>query len=172
MVKQNAIFFDRDGVLIKAPVDVNNKPKSIKTYDQIELVNNIENICSFYKKNYYLIMVTNQPDVTRKVNSLKNVDKINAELKKRLDLDDIFVCYCDNTCFNRKPNPGMILNAQKKYNLNLEKCFFIGDRWRDVEASHNAGCESIFLDYNYSEELKIKPNFKINNLNEIYEIIR
>ena len=31
MVKENAIFFDRDGVLIKAPVDSNNKPKSIKT---------------------------------------------------------------------------------------------------------------------------------------------
>ena len=44
MVKQNAIFFDRDGVLIKAPVDENNKPKSIKTYDQIELTHNIKNI--------------------------------------------------------------------------------------------------------------------------------
>ena len=72
MVKKNAIFFDRDGVLIKAPVDNNNKPKSIKTYDQIEWIDDIENICSFYKKNYYLIMVTNQPDVTRKINSIKS----------------------------------------------------------------------------------------------------
>ena len=82
MVKKNAIFFDRDGVLIKAPVDNNNKPKSIKTYDQIEWIDDIENICSFYKKNYYLIMVTNQPDVTRKINSIKNVKKINSEIKK------------------------------------------------------------------------------------------
>ena len=81
MVKKNAIFFDRDGVLIKAPVDQHNKPKSIKTYDQIEWADNINKICSFYKKNYYLIMVTNQPDVTRKVNSLKNVKRINAEIK-------------------------------------------------------------------------------------------
>ncbi len=172
MVNKNAIFFDRDGVLIKAPVDKDNKPKSIKTYDQIEWVDNIENICSFYKKNYYLIMVTNQPDVTRKVNSLKNVEKINVEIKKKLDLDDIFVCYCDSKCFNRKPSPGMVLDAKKKYNLNLSKCFFIGDRWRDVEASYNAGCESILLDYNYNEEIKRKPSYKINNLKEIYEIIK
>ena len=172
MVKKNAIFFDRDGVLIKAPVDQHNKPKSIKTYDQIEWADNINKICSFYKKNYYLIMVTNQPDVTRKVNSLKNVIRINAEIKKKLDLDDIFVCYCDDTCSNRKPNPGMILNAKKKYNLDLKKCYFIGDRWRDVEASYNAGCESILLDYNYNEEIKIKPNFKIKNLKEIYGIIK
>lgn len=172
MVKKSAIFFDRDGVLIKAPVDNNNKPKSIKTYDQIEWIDDIENICSFYKKNYYLIMVTNQPDVTRKINSIKNVKKINSEIKKKLDLDDIFVCYCDNNCFNRKPNPGMILNAKKKFNLNLSKCFFIGDRWRDIEASHNAGCESIFLDYNYNEDVKIEPNYKIKKLKEIYQIIK
>ena len=48
-------------------------------------------------------MVTNQPDVARKKNSIKNIEKINYEIKK-LDLDDIFVCYCDDKCFNRKPN--------------------------------------------------------------------
>ena len=172
MVKENAIFFDRDGVLIKAPVDSNNKPKSIKTHDQIEWIEDIENICSFYKKNYYLFMVTNQPDVARKKNSIKNIEKINYEIKKKLDLDDIFVCYCDDKCFNRKPNPGMILNAKKKYNLNLNKSFFIGDRWRDIEASYNAGCESILLDYNYNEKINIKPSYKINKLIEIYQIIK
>ena len=66
----------------------------------------------------------------------------------------------------------MILNAKKKFNLNLSKCFFIGDRWRDIEASHNAGCESIFLDYNYNEDVKIEPNYKIKKLKEIYQIIK
>ena len=66
----------------------------------------------------------------------------------------------------------MILNAKKKYNLNLNKSFFIGDRWRDIEASYNAGCESIFLDYNYNEEIKIKPNYKIKKLVEIFKIIK
>ena len=41
--------------LIKAPVDSNNKPKSIKTHDQIEWIEDIENICSFYTKKLLFV---------------------------------------------------------------------------------------------------------------------
>ena len=34
--------------------------------------------------------------------------------------------------FNRKPNPGMLLEAQKKYNIDLSKSFMIGDKATDV----------------------------------------
>lgn len=173
MVKNCAIFFDRDGILIKAPIDKNNKPKSIKQVNEIEFVEGIENICQYYKKNFYLIMITNQPDVSRKVNTLENVSNINNYVKKKLDLDDVFVCYCgDDNCFNRKPNPGMILKAKKKYNLDLKKSYFIGDRWRDIEASSKAGCISILLNYNYNEIIKIKPDFMVLKLKETMDIIK
>lgn len=43
--------------------------------------------------------------------------------------DDGFICPHSllDSCVCRKPNPGMLLEAAKKYNLNLKNCVVIGD---------------------------------------------
>lgn len=172
VTKNKAIFFDRDGVLIKAPLDKNNKPISITNYRQIEYVDYIQEIVSRYKKNYFLIMITNQPDVSRKKNTLENVEKINNTIKNYLNLDAIFVCYCDSDeCPNRKPNPGMLIKAKKQFSVDLNLSYFIGDRWRDVGAAKNAGCKSILINYNYNETMIYKPDLIVKNLKEISKII-
>jgi D-glycero-D-manno-heptose 1,7-bisphosphate phosphatase len=171
-IKEAAIFFDRDGVLIEAPL-INKKPTSVQSLKDVKLCKNILEICKYYKKNYYLIMVTNQPDYSRGVNSKKNIVNINNFLKKKLNLDMIYVCYSDNEkCIDRKPNPGMLLKAKKKYKINLKKSFMIGDRWRDVGAGNRAGCRTIFIDRNYSEKLIYKPNYSIRKLKDILLIIK
>ena len=171
-IKEAAIFFDRDGVLIDAPL-INKKPTSVKSLKDVKLCKNILEICKYYKQNYYLIMVTNQPDYSRGVNSKKNIININNFLKKKLNLDMIYVCYSDNEkCIDRKPNPGMLLKAKKKYKINLKKSFMIGDRWRDVGAGNRAGCRTIFIERNYSEKLIYKPNYSIHKLKDILLIIK
>ena len=171
-IKEAAIFFDRDGVLIEAPL-INKKPTSVQSLKDVKLCKNILEICKYYKKNYYLIMVTNQPDYSRGVNSKKNIVNINNFLKKKLNLDMIYVCYSDNEkCIDRKPNPGMLLKAKKKYKINLKKSFMIGDRWRDVGAGNRAGCRTVFIDRNYSEKLIYKPNYSIRKLKDILLIIK
>ena len=40
----------------------------------------------------------------------------------------------DENNYFRKPNPGMIFFAKKKFDLDLEKSYVIGDRWRDIDA--------------------------------------
>ena len=173
MVKKNkAIFFDRDGVLIKAPVDCNNKPVSITNYNEIEYIDHICDILKKYRNSYYFIMITNQPDVTRKKNTLENVKKINDTIKDHLKLDEIFVCYCDDDkCNNRKPNTGMLLKAKERFSISMENSYFIGDRWRDVGAAKNIGCNSIFIDYKYNEQVNFKPDFIITNLKQVENII-
>jgi D-glycero-D-manno-heptose 1,7-bisphosphate phosphatase len=171
-VRESAIFFDRDGVLIDAPI-IDNKPTSSTTLKDIKLCKDIKKICNYYSSKYYLIMVTNQPDATRGVNSKKNIIEINKFLKKELNLDSVYVCYSANDkCFDRKPNPGMLLKAQLKYKINLKKSFMIGDRWRDIGAGNKVGCTTIFIDRNYSEKLNYKPNYCILKLNEIFSIIK
>ena len=88
-------------------------------------------------------MITNQPDYLRKKNSKKNISQINYYLKKKLLLDDIFVCFHDDSsnCICRKPKPGMLFKAKKKHNINLKQSYFIGDRWRDIEASKKTKCK-------------------------------
>ena len=171
-IKEAAIFFDRDGVLIEAPL-INKKPTSVQSLKDVKLCKNILEICKYYKKKYYQIMVTNQPDYSRGVNSKKNIVNINNFLKKKLNLDMIYVCYSDNEkCIDRKPNPGMLLKAKKKYKINLKKSFMIGDRWRDVGAGNRAGCRTVFIDRNYSEKLIYKPNYSIRKLKDILLIIK
>ena len=167
-----AIFFDRDGVLIKAPV-IKKRPKSIQTLQEIKFCSGINKICEYYKKNYYLIMITNQPDYERKKNTKKNINEINNFIKKKLNLDAVYVCYSDNNNHkDRKPNPGMILKAQKKYKINLKKSYLVGDRWRDIGAGNKAKCVTIFIDKKYDEKLSYKPRYKIDRLNKIFSIIR
>lgn len=172
-IKEAAIFFDRDGVLIDAPL-INKKPTSVQSLKDVKLCKNILEICKYYKQNYYLIMVTNQPDYSRGINSKKNIISINNFLKKKLNLDMIYVCYSDNKkCIDRKPNPGMLLKAKKKYKkINLKKSFMIGDRWRDIGAGNKAGCATIFIDRNYSEKMRYKPKYSVIKLKEIFSIIK
>jgi len=155
---QKAVFVDRDGVLIKAP-KINNRPTSIKKLEQIKIMNGVIPGIKILKKNFKLIMITNQPDVYRKKVKKKDVEKINNFLKKKLRLDDIYVCYHDNIhkCRCRKPNAGMLLLAKKKWNISFKKSFLIGDRSSDVIAGKKVGCTNFFINYNYNEKL---PNKK------------
>ena len=63
-------------------------------------------------------MVTNQPDYERKQNTKKNIIEINNFIKKKLNLDDVYVCYSDNNSHkDRKPNSGMKFKAKKNIKL-------------------------------------------------------
>ena len=173
MSKINAIFLDRDGVLIKAPLSKDLKPISIKKVDQITFIHGIKKFCKTLKKKYLLIIITNQPEYIRKKNSKRNIKNINNYVKNKLNIDDIFTCYSDDVKnINRKPNPGMIFQAKKKYNINLKKSYFIGDRWRDVDAGNKSGCKTIFINRNYNEYLKSKPNYTVKKISEIYKYIK
>jgi D-glycero-D-manno-heptose 1,7-bisphosphate phosphatase len=165
---EKAIFFDRDGILNKALV-VNRKPRSPRNIKELIINTSIKDFLLAVKKNYYLICVTNQPEVGRKTFLKKDVDEINIFIKNYFNLDDVFSCYHekDNICDCRKPKIGMLLEAKKKYFINLNQSIVIGDRWKDVTMGKKAGCKTIFVDYNYDETLRDQPDIKIDNLENL-----
>lgn len=170
---KRAIFLDRDGVLIKAPINKNGKPKSIKIKKEVKFTRGIKSFCKKYKKHFLLIMITNQPEYERKINTKKNIIEINNFVKKKLRLDSIFVCFSNNEKnYFRKPNPGMLLLARDKFNLNLKKSYFIGDRWRDIDAGNKVGCKTILLKYDYEEKINTKPKIQINKISELKKYIK
>lgn len=154
---RKAIFLDRDGVLIKA-AKVNNKPLAIKRFREIKIFRGVRKILKILKKKYILIMITNQPDVSRKKIKKQEVVKTNKYLKSYFDLNDIYVCYhVDNdNCSCRKPKPGMILKAKRKWNIDIKKSFLIGDRYKDIIAGKKVGCKNFFINYNYDEKMPSK----------------
>lgn len=165
---RKALFLDRDGILNKALV-VNNKPKSPKNINELVINKPLKNFLTVAKNSFYLICITNQPEVGRNVFLKKDVDEINIFIKNYFNLDEVFTCYHkeDNICECRKPKIGMLLEAQKKYSINLSESIVIGDRWKDISMGKKACCKTIFMDYKYDESLVDEPDIKIDNLKDL-----
>tara|TARA_B100000953_G_scaffold285675_1_gene266500 strand:+ start:150 stop:665 length:516 start_codon:yes stop_codon:yes gene_type:complete len=167
-----AVFFDRDGTLIKTFVK-KNKPLAINNIKDLKLFNNAKFVIDRLSKNYKIFIITNQPDVARGLNSKKNVIEINSKLKKLLSLNKIYTSYSSNDeNYFRKPNPGMILKAKKEFNLNLKKSYVIGDREKDIIAGAKAGCKTILIKKSYNNHKTIRSSYLITKLKDILRIIK
>jgi D-glycero-D-manno-heptose 1,7-bisphosphate phosphatase len=84
-----------------------------------------------------------------------------------LPLDDFLVCPHDDKdgCDCRKPLPGLLLQAAQRHGIDLAASFLIGDRWRDIDAGHAAGCRSALLDFGYRERGPSKaPDARVGSL--------
>ena len=163
---KKAIFLDRDGVINKTVIK-EGLPFSPPSFVQLEILPGVkESISKLQKLNFVCLVVTNQPDVSRGKIEKKTVIKMNNYLKDEIKLDDFFVCYHDDhdNCECRKPKPGLILDAGKKWNIDLKRSYLIGDRSKDIEAGKNAGCKTIFIDYNYKEIKPRNPDFITDTL--------
>jgi len=161
-----AVFLDRDGVINKAFVK-NGLPFSPPSFSELKILPGVkESIKLLSKMNFVSLIVTNQPDASRGKIEKKTIIKMNDYLKDEIKLDDIFVCYHDDydNCKCRKPKPGLILDAGKKWSIDLKNSYLVGDRWRDIEAGKSAGCKTIFIDYNYNEEKPKNPDFTTDSL--------
>ena len=169
---KKAFFFDRDGVLNNS-IKINGKPFSPRNLEEFKINSEANVLVNYLRaRNYLIIVVTNQPDVRRKKISKEFVEKIHKVLRKQLKIDDIMVCYDDrDTSPYRKPKPGMIFQAKKKWNINLKKSFLVGDRSKDILAGLTAGVKTIFIYHNYSEKKPIFSNYKIKKLSEIKNFV-
>ena len=163
---KKAVFLDRDGVINKAFIK-NGLPESPNSLSELEILPGVKELISRLKKlNFICLVVTNQPDVQRGKIKKNTIIKMNNFLKKKIELDDIFVCYHDDqdNCNCRKPKPGLLLQARKKWNVDFKKSFIVGDRWRDIQAGKKVGCKTIFLDYKYKDIKPKNPDFVTDTL--------
>ena len=163
-----AVFLDRDGVINRA-LERDNRPFAPSSLDEFEILPEVPAACAKLKAaGFLLVVATNQPDVGRGTLKQEIVETIHAEMRRRLPLDRVEVCYhsgrADSDCDCRKPKPGMLLRAARELGIDLAQSWMVGDRWRDVDCGQAAGCRTIFIDRGYAEELKQKPDFSAGNL--------
>jgi D-glycero-D-manno-heptose 1,7-bisphosphate phosphatase len=166
------VFLDRDGVLNKAIVR-NGTPYPPNSPEELELSPDAVAGCERLKQaGFRLVVVTNQPDVGRGKQTRELAEAINQRLAELIPvLDAIEVCFHAGTrhgdpCDCRKPKPGMVLSAAEKHGIDLKRSFLIGDRWRDIDCAHAAGCRAVFIDHGYSEPLREKPDFTVRDFSE------
>jgi D-glycero-D-manno-heptose 1,7-bisphosphate phosphatase len=171
-VATRAVFLDRDGVLNR-PLVRHGLPFPPATIEDFEIYPDMAEACALLKQaGFVLIVVTNQPDVGRGTQSRATVDAMHAKLRAAVPaLDAIEVCYHAGSrrgepCDCRKPKPGMLLRAAASHGIDLKRSFLVGDRWRDVDCAHAAGCRAIFIDHGYGEPLHEKPEFTVRTFGE------
>jgi len=176
-VSQRAVFLDRDGVLNR-PVVRDGVPFPPANADELVLYPDAAEGCRRLKEaGFLLIVVTNQPDVGRGTQTRDGVEGIHVKLREIVPhLDGIETCFHAGAsrgepCDCRKPKPGMLLHAATAHGIDLKRSFLVGDRWRDVDCAHAAGCRAVFIDHGYREALREKPEFSVATFREAVNTI-
>jgi D-glycero-D-manno-heptose 1,7-bisphosphate phosphatase len=150
---QRAVFLDRDGVLVRALVR-DGRPFSARRPLELELLPGAAEACTEFKRAGLLtVVVTNQPDVARGELALEVLSAMHAALLDKIPLDAVYFCPHDDAdgCSCRKPAPGLLLEAARRFGISLPHSVMVGDRWKDIEAGRRAGCRTVFVDGGYEE---------------------
>ena len=179
-----AIFLDRDDTLIEDPGYINNP-------DQVKLIEGAPEALSALKAmDYKLVVISNQSGVARGIVTEQALGEIHKRLEqllveKGVSLDRIYYCpfhpdgvipkYRRESEF-RKPNPGMLLAAEKDMDIDLKESWMVGNSARDIEAGLRAGCRTIMLaGRTHEQNLHLgepNPDYKAVNLKEVVNIIK
>jgi D-glycero-D-manno-heptose 1,7-bisphosphate phosphatase len=175
MTKHRAVFLDRDGVINRALIR-DGKPYAARTLAEFEILPGVAEACQLLKAGgFSLVVATNQPDVGRGTLPREAVERIHAEMLRQLPIDGVEVSYDSGQesppSEMRKPRPGMLLRAAGELGLDLARSYMVGDRWRDIDCGHAAGCTTILIDYGYTEELRTPPDYRVRTLLEAADLI-
>ena len=157
-----AVFLDRDGVLT-IPEFRDGRSYAAQTLETFQFYPDAADAVRRLKDaGFVLIVVTNQPDVGAGRVARSVVDAMHARLRAAMPVDDVEVATetreqaQGHVTDRRKPGIGMLMSAAKRWNLDLESSYMVGDRASDVEAGLAAGCTSVFIDLGYTSELTAK----------------
>jgi D-glycero-D-manno-heptose 1,7-bisphosphate phosphatase len=194
-----AIFLDRDGTILKEipAIDQNNRETFgyITDISQVELINGAADAIAFGRKlGFKIIIISNQSAIARGWITEKQLQIINLEMYRQLKesnssaiIDDFFFSpyhpegavekYKKDSPM-RKPGIGMVLKAQKKYDLYLPGSYLIGDAYSDMKCAENAGLKKILVLSGYGKKTSkicfeegLQVDFIANNLFEAVKFI-
>jgi D-glycero-D-manno-heptose 1,7-bisphosphate phosphatase len=174
IAEKPTVFLDRDGVI---NVD---SPSYIKIPEEFFFIpDSAEAVALLSQNGFNVILITNQSMINRKISTLHDLEAIFETMKSGIgkrggQIHDIF--YCPHTpeegCPCRKPAPGMINLACKKYAIDPSTSFMVGDSAKDIECARNAGVGNAVLvqtgnGIKAAESLEkrgIKPDYSAINL--------
>ena len=161
MLKRAALFLDRDGV-------VNVEKNYLHKIEDFEFIEGIFALCKKYEAlGYAIVIVTNQSGIARGYYSEEDFKSLSTWMIERfrdegIEITALYHCPhhpdISGACSCRKPEPGMLLDAAKKYDLDLEASLLVGDSERDITAAHRAGVKETYL---FSEKAKRSEATKI-----------
>jgi imidazoleglycerol-phosphate dehydratase / histidinol-phosphatase len=171
------LFLDRDGTLIKEPVD-----QQIDTLEKLEFIpgvfRNLYKLVNLY--DYELVIVSNQDGLGTISYPIETFYKVQEKLEETfsnegIEFKDILIdcSFPDENRPTRKPSTGLVEKYLNEF-LDYEKSFVIGDRITDLQLAKNMGIKGILLSENQTKNNVLVDNitfFECSNWNQIEEII-
>lgn len=179
-MKNFAVFLDRDGTINEEMGYINHLDRFVILPGVIEAIKLLK------RHNFKVIVTSNQAGVAMGYFSESLIEEIHNHFKNILAengtyLDAIYYCphhpqakvaAYGKDCPCRKPKTGLILKAKEEFNLDLNRCYVVGDKFIDIEFAHNAGLKSILVLTGYGKgEIRwaahkhpLKPNFVAKDL--------
>ena len=173
-MSQPAVFFDRDGTLMEEvhycsdPALVRLIPGTIKALERVKAA------------GYQAFIITNQAGIGRGLFTEEQYHAVHAELMRQIGAESGLVAatyYCADIpsllSSRRKPEPGMVFEAERDFGIDLGKSWFVGDKGVDVGCGQRAGTRTILVQtgYGLQETVGVKPDFVAKDVVAAAEII-
>ena len=144
MLTQNkALFLDRDGT-------INVDHGYVYRSRDFEFIPGIFELCARAQElGYLIIIITNQSGIARGYYTEEDYAALTAHMLREfaargIRITDVLHCP-ELEGPNRKPAPGLFLQAQRRHRLNMAASLSLGDKPRDVRAAEAAGCGRNFV---------------------------
>ena len=155
--KDFAVFVDRDGT-INVDVDFLSSPSQLQLIPRSAVA-----IKELNDLGVPVIVITNQSGIARGLYSEDDLHRVHAAMDEMLTRYGATISayyYCPHhptdgiapyakDCECRKPKPGMLLRAKKKFGFDLKRSFIVGDKLVDVQAGKSVGAVAIQVSTGY-----------------------
>ncbi len=147
-----AVFIDRDGTIIE-DADYCSHPEQVKVFPGVP-----EALRRLKSKGFKLIVITNQSGIGRGFFTVDQYRAVESEVSRQLGhglIDATYFCpdVPGQHSSDRKPSPGMVLQAQREHQIDLARSFFVGDKEIDVECGRNAGVRTIRVQTGFDRDV-------------------
>ena len=158
------VILDRDGVINQDSANFIKNPN-----EWIAIPGSLEAIALLNQSGYRVAIATNQSGVSRGLFDMATLNSIHDKMHRELAIvggriDAVFYCphSADDNCDCRKPKTGMIKEIAKRFSVELNQVFAVGDALRDIQAFTNAGCKTILVRTGKGEETLSNGNLPDN----------
>ncbi|MBN9220758.1 MAG: D-glycero-beta-D-manno-heptose 1,7-bisphosphate 7-phosphatase [Mesorhizobium sp.] len=164
-----ALFLDRDGT-INVDTDYPSDPAEIELRPQM-----LPAIAAANRIGIPVIVVTNQSGIARGYFGWSTFAAVNSRVLELLgeqgvSVDMVLACAYHEAGAGplavadhpmRTPNPGMLIEAGKRLDLDLKRSLIVGDKLADMQAGQGAGLAQGWL---VDGEATDRPGFAIQRL--------
>lgn len=145
-MKRRCVFLDRDGTINVGPP----AGEYIQNWGQFRFLPGvIDWIRIFNSLEFLVVVVTNQRGVARGIVRPEDLDDIHRRMVEEIEqaggrVDQILCCPHEaGECMCRKPKPGLVLEAQARWDIDLAASLLIGDS--DTDRDLAAACGMGFV---------------------------